>query len=834
MKQPRILIADDRAEDRYLLKCMLESSGFRVDTASTGLDALEIAERDLPDAVVCDVFMPRMDGFELCRRWNANDRLKKIPFLLCSNGVAESDDERLGLELGACSYINKPIDGHELTAMLQDLLNSRAAGGDFHQSSESAPRFEVNESEIDLLQRKLDQHLRGETNAPIRDDLRQESPELARTRRILLGLLEDARQSAEQAREGEARFRRVLSSLDQVVWACDLDGRLQYISPAVESVYGISVEDCHRDPDFWLNAVVPEDREIALASSRDVLISGSIDVEYRIQRADGQVRWLQDRKKVFRRAGSPAGISGICLDVTDRKEAEIMQRRLSQSLTRAQSMANLGSWEWDPQTGEGWWSDQLYQMFDRDPDNGPLALDEFLELVHPDDRDRLRAGMVPDELVLSPQRLEIEFRSNPELGSLRYFAGVRDFSERAGKWLFSGTTQDVTRQKQTERALRESRNLLKTITDSTPGLIAYIDSDGRYRYVNANYEMQFHRPASEVLGQHVNDVLPKELLDVARPHIEAALRGKRQQFEICLPPGIDGDAPSYAYVIYVPDIDADGLVKGFYLLALDVTALKEAEASREAAQNALAERLENEKEIVAAELEKMRTDLVRSTRLATVGRVAAQMAHELRNPLGTVRNGIYLIRKDLREDQEPVLQTLELIEEELSAADLIIRNLLMATAGTRIDRQQVDVLEKIRKSVRRVIHSDRIAVSLDVPEKTVLLNCDPLLFRQLIDNLLDNARSAIGESDGKIEVSVSRRGEEIEISVTDDGPGIPPEIKDTVFEPFVTGRPDGTGLGLSICQQIVEQHDGTIFAEDAEPAGTRMIVRFRATDMTVE
>lgn len=260
----------------------------------------------------------------------------------------------------------------------------------------------------------------------------------------------------------------------------------------------------------------------------------------------------------------------------------------------------------------------------------------------------------------------------------------------------------------------------------------------------------------------------------------------------------------------------------FRTVVIDITTLKEAVAKREAVQQQLSERLQFEKEIIEAELVKVREDLVRSTRLATIGSVAAQMAHELRNPLGAVRNAAFYVRGGLNDDQDDLMPMLELIDDELATADIIIRNLLSATNPPAPNPRSVDVTDQVKKSFARLHAEGRVALRLDAPDEPLYIHFDLLQCRQLLDNLLSNACDAVGEA-GEICVGLRSHDDRHEIRVTDSGPGIPVEQRQSVFEPFFTTKPQGIGLGLAICQQIVRRHGGRLRIEDNNVNGTEIV-----------
>ena len=105
-----VLIVEDHAENRDLLKLLLEVNGYRVTTAGDGLEALAAARRDPPDAVVSDALMPKMDGFALCRAWMQDAALKAIPFIFYSATYVRPDDEQFAAALGAVRYLIKPLE----------------------------------------------------------------------------------------------------------------------------------------------------------------------------------------------------------------------------------------------------------------------------------------------------------------------------------------------------------------------------------------------------------------------------------------------------------------------------------------------------------------------------------------------------------------------------------------------------------------------------------------------------------------------------------------------------------------------------------------------------
>jgi len=122
-----VLIVEDNEPSRYLLKALLEGSGYRVTPAGNGIEALAAARMELPDIIVSDVLMPKMDGFALCRAWMQDDKLKLIPFVFYSATYTSPEDEKLALSLGAVRYLIKPAEPQLFLAALQTILMEWAA-----------------------------------------------------------------------------------------------------------------------------------------------------------------------------------------------------------------------------------------------------------------------------------------------------------------------------------------------------------------------------------------------------------------------------------------------------------------------------------------------------------------------------------------------------------------------------------------------------------------------------------------------------------------------------------------------------------------------------------
>ena len=259
------------------------------------------------------------------------------------------------------------------------------------------------------------------------------------------------------------------------------------------------------------------------------------------------------------------------------------------------------------------------------------------------------------------------------------------------------------------------------------------------------------------------------------------------------------------------------------IYALDVTEQRQAEREIREAQEQLLQQQRHETERVEEQLAEARDELIRKARLAAIGQVSGSIAHDLRNPLGSVRNAVYYLKQIIPGGESEIVEYLGIINQEVAAADRIITNLLKLGRSPMVVKQDVDLSRAVGETFDRIGPATgvRLLISAD-PDPFVVL-ADPDQLRQVLDNMVANAVQAMGGK-GEIIVETARDGENDKIVFRDTGPGIAPEVRDTLFHPLVTTRARGTGLGLTICRQIVERHGGTIDVVDENRAGAAFAI----------
>ena len=266
-----------------------------------------------------------------------------------------------------------------------------------------------------------------------------------------------------------------------------------------------------------------------------------------------------------------------------------------------------------------------------------------------------------------------------------------------------------------------------------------------------------------------------------------------------------------------------GHLKGILVLVQDVSDRKKAEEDALASQQRILEMERLEKQRVENELAKAKDLVVRQTRLASLGQISAGIAHELRNPLYGVRMAIYYLQRTVPEGESEVREHLSMINEAAHEAEQIITDLTAMSQGTPPEKKPI-ALDQIVADVRgRVSSPAGIQWKEQYQPHPLVVSLDPARFDLVLKNLFVNAIAALRES-GTISITGTRSEQYDEILIADDGPGIPRESRDQVFEWLYTTKSSGMGIGLALCRQIVESHGGTMELLDT-PRGATFRIR---------
>lgn len=221
-------------------------------------------------------------------------------------------------------------------------------------------------------------------------------------------------------------------------------------------------------------------------------------------------------------------------------------------------------------------------------------------------------------------------------------------------------------------------------------------------------------------------------------------------------------------------------------------------------------------------------ELLKNERLSAIGQLTAFVAHELRNPLSAIKNTLFAM-KDMVASAPPLVRSVARMERSVERCSQIIAELLDYSRMRNLESEERCFDEWLTGVVEEQAIPEGIAVARDLQAGAARVVFDPNRLRRVIINLVENAAQALAAAEEACpapEITVRTRlsAEELEIVVEDNGPGIPPENAERVFEPLFSTKSFGTGLGLPMVKQIIEQHGGTIELTSAPGKGARFLI----------
>ena len=370
--------------------------------------------------------------------------------------------------------------------------------------------------------------------------------------------------------------------------------------------------------------------------------------------------------------------------------------------------------------------------------------------------------------------------------------------------LIAGLLIHRRRRARAESALAQSQRRLHLIADSLPALIAQVDWDQRYQFVNRAYENWFGVGPGQAMGRTIREVLGDPFYRNVRPHVERAFSGAEVAFTTQLVR--EGQPPRAIEATYVPDRDERGEVRGFYALVLDVT-------DRNRAQQ---------------EARGLLDELAHADRLSMMGELAATLAHELNQPMTAILSNAQAATRFLSRpspDLDELREILEEIAEEDTRASEVIRRMRSLVKKERASLQTLDLNGTVQEVVR-LLRSDammrKVVIDFQLDPDLPPVSGDRIQLQQVVMNLLLNAFDAIGECSTEnqtVVVETCHDDEQVKVSVRDCGAGISPATLEHLFQPFNTSKPHGLGMGLSISRSIIRLHCGRLWGQNNSGPG---------------
>jgi PAS domain S-box-containing protein len=479
-------------------------------------------------------------------------------------------------------------------------------------------------------------------------------------------------------------------------------------------------------------------------------------------------------------------------------------------LAEAQRLSQTGSFGWRLSTGEILWSEETFRIFQYDRTTTP-TVELILQRVHPEDAALVRQTI--ERASHDGKDFEHEYRLVMPDGAIKHVNVVaRALNDESDGIEFVGAVMDVSDRKRAEEALRRSEGYLAEAQRLTgTGSWAWNVASRRSVYWSQeNYRLfgfdpEGGIPSDEAFYQRVHP----EDRDRVRREVFLERPEEGSHFDVVFRIVLPGGELKYIRSTGHPVRNLSGDLLEYVGTSIDVTERKRAEQALEALRQAQA-------------------DLAHVSRVTTMGELTASLAHEVNQPIAAaVTNANTCLRwltRDHPDVEEARAAAMRIVKDGTRAAEIIKRIRLLFKKGTS-ERELVDVNEVIREMIvllRGEAMRYSIQVRTELEADTPRVMADRVQLQQVLMNLMMNGIDAMKDADGARELAIkSQRAEtdQVLVSVSDTGAGLPVQQSDQIFNAFFTTKSHGTGMGLSISRSIVESHGGRLWAAENSPRG---------------
>jgi PAS domain S-box-containing protein len=615
--------------------------------------------------------------------------------------------------------------------------------------------------------------------------------------------------------ESEFPLWRIMDTIPGFLWSTLPDGDVEFCNQRWLDYTGMSLNEVKGSG--WAAAIHPRDiSDLRKRWQAALTQATSLQTEARMRHADGSYRWFliqavplrRDDGEIFRWYGTSTDIEGL---KRAEEEAQKQTSRLDELFEQTpEAVAVLSTDDCIVRINK-----EFTAMFGYQPDevvgrpiNDLIVPDAHLESSREFTRQLQRGGRVEVETVRRRKD------GSPVHVSLLAVPVTTTAGEQVANYAIY---RDITERKRTEARLLESEARFQMMADTAPVLIWMTGTDGLCNYFNKPWLDFTGRTIEQEVGTGwLESVHPDDVQGCADGFLPAFHARKAFRMEYRMKRA-DGE---YRWLLEsgIPRFTGEGEFAGYIGSNIDITDLKRAEEERE-------------------KLRQAQADLARINRVTTMGELTASLAHEIKQPISAAvidaKTSLKWLGRDQPDIEEARGAVSRIIKDVTRASDIISRIRFLFRQGEP-QRELVAVNEIIREMIsllrgeagRYSIHTE---LASDLPE----IRADRVQLQQVFMNLMLNAIDAMNEMNaaaGELIIKSQRNPDnQLLISVSDTGPGLPPERADKIFDPFFTTKAQGTGMGLAISRSIIESHGGRLWATETSGRGATFQFTLPAT-----
>jgi PAS domain S-box-containing protein len=646
----------------------------------------------------------------------------------------------------------------------------------------------------------------------------QEARLLEEQRRVAAELDRRIAQRTKELAESNERLKLQVGLLQHIpvaAWTLKPEGTPDFVNQGWLEYTGQTFEFVQSNPEAWMAAIHPEDREEASSVFWDGVRSGKgFTMEARFRRAhDGTYRWHLNRAVALNDPeGNTVRFVGTSTDIDDLKQYQENLRRADEktrlivdtaldAVVTMDAKGIIGSWNEQAAIVFGW--NQTEAIGQRMSD---MIIPKEQRMAH---ERGLRHFLATGDGPILRRRIEI---TAVRRSGVEFPIELQVMPLKLGQeWFFSAVIRDITDSKLAQEMLRQSEINLRLMTETIPEMLWSATPDGSIDYCNVRVLNYSGLSAAEIMGDGWKRLLhPDDVDRAAQLWMSCLSTGDPYRVEVRT---LHAEDRTYRWCITsaLPLLDRDGCVLKWFGTIVDMHDWKQSQE----------------------ELRKTQADLAHVTRVLTMGQLTASIAHEVNQPLsGMMMNAgtcLSMLESD-PPDIEGARETTQRTIRDGNRASNVITRLLDLFRKKDAVAEPVDLNDAAREVIALSLSDlerNRILLRHEFAENLPPVKGDRIQIQQVILNLVRNASDAMREVDDRPrQLLIKTEGgdsKNIQLTVQDTGVGFPPNAADRLFDSFYSTKGDGVGIGLSISRSIIEAHHGQLWASSNDGPGSSFV-----------